>query len=111
MSEEKKKRVSVIKKSIERTYKIAEYESVRVFVGFEEEIEWETVSDRRKKVKNWNTLLISDFNETVQEVFKDQAVTQSKAFHKAPGEKTYSPMQEGSNSSPSVNINNLDGLE
>ena len=50
---EKQPRKSVIHKAIKRTLKTAEYESLVIECGVEEVIEWTTLSERKKKLENW----------------------------------------------------------
>jgi len=85
-------RYSRIKKSIERIYNIAPYESLKIVVGIEEEIQWETLKERRRKSEDWTKILTDDFNKTVQDIFKDQNVSEKKVFIKSP-EKTQ-PLDE-----------------
>jgi len=85
-------RSSRIKKSIERIYNIAPYESLKIVVGIEEEIQWETLKERRRKSEDWTKILTDDFNKTVQDIFKDQNVSEKKVFIKSP-EKTQ-PLDE-----------------
>jgi len=88
---EPKKRKSVIKKTMERLYNIAQFESIRISVSIEEEIEWVSQSERKLKTKNWTTLLLADFDATVDKVFKNQKAVEAKILHKKPGDNTYKP--------------------
>lgn len=75
-------RKSRISKSIERIFNIAQYESLKICVHIEEEIEWSSLSERNKKSDNWTKVLIEDFNTTVKAVFDNQKIESYKAFHK-----------------------------
>jgi hypothetical protein len=75
-------RKSRISKSIERIFNIAQYESLKVCVHIDEEIEWASLSERNKKSDNWTKVLMEDFNTTVKAVFDNQKVESYKAFHK-----------------------------
>ena len=79
---EKPVRKSKIRKSIERIWNIAPYESLKISVAFEEDVEWADLAQRNKKSANWTKLLIDDFNQTAQDVFRDQDVSEHKVFHK-----------------------------
>jgi hypothetical protein len=57
-------------------------------VGFEEEIEWTTPSERQKKLDNWNTLLIKDFQQSSDRILQDLGITHKKAYFKNPNAET-----------------------
>jgi len=101
-------RVGRIRKSIERIYNVAPYESLKVVVGIDEEIEWSTLAERQKKTKNWTKLLVKDFNETVEDVFKDQDVSEHKVFHK---NATPEPSGDDDLADLDENDDDLDGLD
>jgi len=77
-----KKRVSKISKSISRTYNVAKFESLVVQVSFEDEIEWETLEERKRKSDNITKLLINDFEVTKVEAFKELDVELKNAYFK-----------------------------
>jgi len=76
MAEDSEERTSRIRKSITRTYfnksiKIPKYESVEIKVGFEEDVSWATLEERAKKSDNITRLLKKDFQQTIDELFKN----------------------------------------
>jgi len=103
---EQKVRVSTISKSVERIFNIAPYESLKVVVGIEEEIEWSDIDERKRKTKNWTKLLLNDFNETVEDVFGNQDVNESKVFHKKPDDT-----KDLDADTPKPGLDDLDTLE
>ena len=88
MADEKKMRKSRISRGIKRTLKTAEYESLVIEIGFEEEIEWSTPSERQKKIDNWNTLLIKDFKLSSDRILQELGITHKKAYFKNPTQET-----------------------
>jgi len=77
-----KKRSSKIKKSIERVFNIAKYETLRVSVGIEEEVQWDSMAERMSKSKACTSVLLDDFNKTVREAFENLKLAEDKAFLK-----------------------------
>lgn len=92
-NEEKQIRKSVIKREIKRTLKTAEYESIVIETGFEESIEWTTVSERQQKIDNWNTLCIKDFQQSSDRILKELGLSHKKAWFKNPSEETREKFQ------------------
>jgi len=103
---EKKKRVGRISKSIERIYNIAPYESLKITVRLEEDIEWGTLKERQKKSANWTKILTQDFNDTATGVFKDQNVSEHKVFH-----KNSAVEKDGSKDLNDLDAEELDGID
>jgi hypothetical protein len=87
-SETKKTRRSQLQRSIKRTIKTAEYESLVIEVGIEEEIEWSTLSERQEKIDNWTTLLLQDFKQSADRIVSDLGFTHKKAYFHNPSEET-----------------------
>jgi hypothetical protein len=87
-NETKPMRKSVIKRSITRTLQTAQFESLVIQTGFEEEIEWTTLSERQTKVDNWNTLCIKDFQESSDRILKGLGLDHKKAWFNKSDEKT-----------------------
>ena len=73
-------RKSKITKSIERTYNVAKFESLKIVINYEEEIEWDTTKDRQLKSNNISKLLLKDFKDTRQSVFKELKESEKKAY-------------------------------
>lgn len=91
------KRVSHIKKGIQRTLSTAAYETIVIYDYIEEDIEWENLEERQRKLENWETLLLQSFKR-----YHDRALTElglelkcayienraSKKIKPRPGQKT-----------------------
>ncbi len=86
--EAKKTRKSKIIRGIKRTLSTAQFETLVIEIGFEEEIEWTTPSERQKKIDNWNTLLIKDFKQSSDRVLQELGITHKKAYFKNPTQET-----------------------
>lgn len=82
VAEVKKIRRSKIIRGIKRTLSTAQFETLVIEIGFEEEIEWSTPSERQKKIDNWNTLLIKDFKQSSDRVLQELGITHKKAYFK-----------------------------
>lgn len=111
--EGKKIRKSKISRGLKRTLKTAEYESLVIEVGFEEEIEWTTPSERQKKVDNWNTLLINDFKKSSDRILQELGITHKKAYFKNPTPETVERYKEQAKedfSSRGLDLDDLDSL-
>lgn len=90
MSDEKKAKIrkSLVNRAIKRTIQTAQYESLVIEVGIEEEIEWTTLSERQKKIDNWTTLLLQDFKQSSDRIITDLGFTHKKAYFNNPSEET-----------------------
>ncbi len=86
--EVKKTRKSKIIRGIKRTLSTAQFETLVIEIGFEEEIEWTTPSERQKKIDNWNTLLIKDFKQSSDRILQELGITHKKAYFKNPSVET-----------------------
>lgn len=100
-------RKSIIRKGIQRTVSTAKYESIVIHDEIEEEIEWSTLPERDKKIKNWETILVSNFKTLFDRVLTELSLAPKKAYFKnAVEEKDYRP-EVGS----SHELDDLDPLE
>lgn len=88
VAETKKMRKSKIVRGIKRTLSTAQFETLVIEIGFEEEIEWSTPSERQKKIDNWNTLLIKDFQQSSDRILQELGITHKKAYFKNPSSET-----------------------
>lgn len=115
MTDDKKKtRKSRISRGIKRTLKTAEYESLVIEIGFEEEIEWTTPSERQKKIDNWNTLLIKDFKQSSDRILQELGITHKKAYFKNPTQETmtkYATQAKEEAVSRGLDLDDLDSLD
>ncbi len=112
-TKETKMRKSLIQRGIKRTLKTAEYESLVIEVGFEEEIEWKSLQERQKKVDNWNTLLIQDFKQSSDRILAELGITHKKAYFKNPNEETKAKYQTQAQAQEDSQVStpDLDGLD
>lgn len=109
---DKKIRTSKIIRGIKRTLKTAEYESLVIEIGFEEEIEWTSASERQKKVENWNTLLIKDFKESSDRILKELGITHKKAYFKNPTQETMDKYKtQAEEDKRGLDLGDLDSLD
>lgn len=77
-----KVRKSIIRKSIQRTLSTGKFETIVIQDGIEEEIEWTTLDERQKKLKNWETLLIQGFKQSHDRILDELSLSHKKAFFK-----------------------------
>lgn len=90
-------RKSIIRKGIQRTLTTAKYESIVIHDEIEEEIEWYTLEERQKKIKNWETILLQTFKQSHDSILDELGLSHKKAYGKnALEEKDYRPDQGSS---------------
>jgi len=77
-----KLRKSIIRKGIQRTLSTAKYESIVIHDEIEEEIEWSSLEERQKKIKNWETILVQNFKQSQDRILDELGLSQKKAFFK-----------------------------
>jgi len=108
-------RKSVIRRDIKRTLSTAQYETLVIEVGIEEEIEWNNLEERHTKINNWNTLLIQDFKESSDRILEELGITHKKAYFKNPTEETKAkyqkPAQAQAKKEDTFNLDDLDSLD
>lgn len=113
-AETKKMRKSKIVRGIKRTLSTAQFETLVIEIGFEEEIEWATPSERQKKIDNWNTLLIKDFQQSSDRILQELGITHKKAYFKNPSSETmekYKKQAKEDAFSRGLDLDDLDTLE
>lgn len=114
MIEVKKTRKSRIIRSIKRTLSTGQFETLVIEIGFEEEIEWTTPSERQKKIDNWTGLLIKDFQQSSDRILQDLGITHKKAYFKNPTPETiekYKPQAKKDAQSRGMDLDDLDDLD
>jgi hypothetical protein len=115
MAEEAKKvRSSKITRGIKRTLSTAQFETLVIEIGFEEEIEWSTPSERQRKINNWNTILIKDFQESSDRILQELGITHKKAYFKNPSPETiekYKTHAKSDASARGLDLDDLDSLD
>ena len=112
--EAKKTRKSKIIRGIKRTLSTAQFETLVIEIGFEEEIEWSTPSERQKKIDNWNTLLIRDFKQSSDRILQELGITHKKAYFKNPSQETmqkYKVQAKEDALSRGLDLDDLDSLD
>lgn len=110
----KKTRKSRIIRGIKRTLSTAQFETLVIEIGIDEEIEWTTPSERQKKIDNWNTLLIKDFKESSDRILQELGITHKKAYFKNPNQETmekYKVQAKEDAVSRGLDLDDLDSLD
>lgn len=109
---DKKIRTSKIIRGIKRTLSTAQFETLVIETGFEEEIEWTSVSERQKKIDSWNTLLIKDFKETSDRILQELGITHKKAYFKNPTQETMDKYKvQAEQDKRGLDLDDLDSLD
>lgn len=80
--DQKPTRISKIRKGIQRTLSTAKYESIVIYDEIEETIEWTSLSERDRKIRNWDTLLIKSFKQTHDDVLQELNLSHKQAYFK-----------------------------
>ncbi len=101
-------RTSIIKKSIKRTIKTAQYESLVIEHGFEETIEWKNLSERDKKIENWETVLLQEYKRSHDSILEELGFSEKKAYFNNPSSATIQKFQHQAKSSD--DLDDLDTL-
>lgn len=111
---DKPMRTSVIKKQIRRTLSTAQFETLVIEDGFEEIIEWRTISERDKKIDNWDVILLQRFKKSHDKILDELGLSHKKAYFKNPSLETkakYLKQKKLSDQPESVRGLNLDDLD
>ena len=83
---EKPLRKSRVQKTITQKFTTqVRFEMLDITVSYDEEIEWRDLEERARKSKNIQSLLLKDFEETRDEVFKQLQVRESVHAYKPDG--------------------------
>lgn len=117
----KQPRRSKIVRGIKRTLSTAQFETLVIEIGFEEEIEWTSLSERQQKIDNWNTVLLADFKQTSDRLLNELGLNHKKAYFKNPTEETVQKyagfaaqeakeLSEKVKSQSAINLDELDTL-
>lgn len=107
-----KVRTSVINRGLKRTLKTAEYESLVIEIGFEEEIEWTTLSERQKKLDSWTTVLLQDFKQSSDRILAELGITHKKAYFHNPNEATQAKYKVAAEAQQrGLDLDDLDSLD
>ncbi len=101
-------RKSRIRKGIQRTLSTAKYESIVIHDEIDEEIEWTTLEERDKKIKNWTTIHIKNFKQTHDRVLEDLKLSHKRAYFKNNLEDKDNRPEPGSELDDLENLDTLD---
>jgi len=106
-------RTSVIKKQIRRTLSTAPYETIVIEDGFEEVIEWKTVSERDAKIENWTTILLQGYKKSHDRILDELGLSHKKAHFKNPSSETQAKYKHMANpdKNPDKEPDNMRGLD
>jgi hypothetical protein len=69
-----------IRMGIQRTLSTAKYESIVIHYEIDEEVSWTSLQERQRKVKNWETLLVQEFQGTHDRVLEELKLSHKKAY-------------------------------
>lgn len=95
-TEDKPIRKSKIHKGISRTLNTAKFETIVIQDFIEEEIEWQDLEERDRKVTNWEMLLITRFKQYHDQVMRELGLEHKVAYFKD-SEPDYRPEPGSSN--------------
>ena len=95
-----KKHTSLIRKKIGRKIQTKKFESLEVYVDIEEQIGWDTISERNEKTKKVTQVLLKDFKTTMVDVIKELKLHRNTAT-----------IENSDYSSSSEETNNIDITE
>lgn len=107
-------RTSVIKKKITRLLSTAQFENLVIEDGFEEVIEWRTISERDKKIENWDTILLQRFKKSHDRILDELGLSHKKAYFQDPTAETkakYQKQKKASEEPDSIRGLDLDDLD
>lgn len=74
------KRISHIKKGIQRTLSTAAFETIVIHDYIEEDIEWENLQERQTKLENWETILLQNFKRFHDLALRELGLEQKCAY-------------------------------
>ena len=80
-------RVTKVTKGIERVFNIGNFESIRISIHAEDEIEWSTIEERKEKLERVTKNLINDFNKSKEDIMSAFSAHEKKGFYENKLEK------------------------
>jgi hypothetical protein len=95
-----------IRKGLQRTLNTERYQTLVIVNEIEEDIEWRTLAERDKKVKNWETLLIKNFKEFHDRALGELGLEHKQAYFKDTNKTCGTPTPASTN-----DLDSLDSLE
>lgn len=88
---------------LERKIPTERYGNLVIHHYIDEEIEWQTLPERHKKVANWYTVLTSEFKELHDSVLKELGLSQKRAY--------FESSNQGPQPGATTEVDNLDDLD
>lgn len=69
-----------IRMGVQRTLSTAKFESIVIHYEIDEEISWSSLAERQKKVKNWETVLLQEFQSSHDRILEELKLSHKKAY-------------------------------
>jgi len=98
-----------IRKGLHRTLNTERYQTLVIVNEIEEDIEWTTLAEREKKVKNWEALLLKNFKEFHDRALGELGLEHKQAYFKDNTKTCSTPVPKSTNDLDS--LDSLDSLE
>lgn len=105
-SEDLPVRKTRIRKGLERTLNTERYQQLVIRDEIEEEFEWKTLTEREKKIRNWETLLLKNFKKFHDQALDELGLEHKKAYFKENKNTVSGSVPKGVN-----DLDSLDSLE
>ena len=100
----KPRRKGRIQMGLQRTLSTEKYQSIVIHYDIDEEIDWQTLSEREKKVMNWETVMSREFKQIHDRVLDELNLSHKKAYFVDHTEKDDRP-------EPGKGLDDLDNLD
>ena len=98
------KRQGKLRLGLQRKLQTEKYQNLVISYDLEENLEWESLTERNKKVMNWQSVLTTEFKEVCDRIMKELGLSHIKAY-----------VEDGPDYSPvpgaPTELDNLDGLD
>ena len=65
---------------IQRTLSTEKFQSIVIHYDIDEEIEWQTLSEREKKIMNWQTVVTNEFKQIHDRVLEELKLRHKRAY-------------------------------
>jgi len=95
-----------IRKGLHRTLNTEKYQTLVIINEIEEDIEWSTLEEREKKLKNWEALLLKNFKEFHDRALDELGLKHKQAFFKDAAQTCSTPTPDSTN-----DLDSLDSLD
>jgi hypothetical protein len=104
---QKPSRKGRIQMGIHRTLSTERFQTIVIHYEIDEEIEWQTLTERENKVMNWQTVLTREFKDIHDRVLEELKLIHKKAYFKDMTEKNQA---ESYDMGSITNLDELDAL-